>query len=774
MPHSYPVDCQPVCSSGIHHQRTEVGVGSDSDLHLSRRRLRFGGRCCATYHGEGRQAPCSVLHPEETPPSRGQVCVEGVGLYERHRRHHPLGEITHAPAAALSDKPVVDVHTTSFSPPLLELGVPGSSSVVDRRLQPSPGQTTSLAERNRDPLHRQLSQGMGGIPECDSPGPREMGPGDSRYQKHQLDGTEGDPSELSTFPALIDREVRDGANRQHVCPVQPGKGRRDTLSPVVLHRLGYFDPVPFEPDPPTDSAPDRRGECGRGQTQSCSQSDPDRMDLTRRSVSSSSPRAGGAGSGLVCNMPEPQASRVREPLSGSQSSSPGCVESRLEYSPVGVRFPSDADHAQGTPEDESFYLSDDPDRPSLAGSVLVSGSPVPVGGSAPGVADIPGASLSGRRTPDVVSPEPRDVQLPRLDVVRSALSQRGFSERAAKHIAVPQRSSTRLVYEGKWAEFCAWCDRRKADPVQASVPLVADFLTELFERIPPLAVSTIHGYRSALSSTVPHGPSLTNSQELGALMRSFAKDRPVTRVFYPRWSLRIVLNYLMKPPFEPIAKCSLENLTLKTVFLVALASGRRRSELCALSFDPQCFRFSPNLAQVQLLTEPGFLAKTQKPSKMPAKIVIKSLVQFVGHDLPDYTLCPVRALKAYKDKTKDAAIRRGRRKLFIPFRPLTDDIKPVHVSNWIVSLIKRAHRDSSDDDCRLANVTAHEVRSIATSWAIYNNAPFEEIMQAADWSGQSTFTNFYSRAMTAHAEGLYDLGPIVAAQSVVAPPATPN
>ena len=35
------------------------------------------------------------------------------------------------------------------------------------------------------------------------------------------------------------------------------------------------------------------------------------------------------------------------------------------------------------------------------------------------------------------------------------------------------RSSTRLVYEGKWAEFCAWCDRRKEDPVQASVPLVA-------------------------------------------------------------------------------------------------------------------------------------------------------------------------------------------------------------------------------------------------------------------------------------------------------------
>ena len=359
------------------------------------------------------------------------------------------------------------------------------------------------------------------------------------------------------------------------------------------------------------------------------------------SVPSDSSRVGRAETRSVCDLPEPQASSGCQSLSGSQSSSPGCVESQLEYSPVGVCFPSNAYFAQGAPEDECFYLSDDPDRASLAGSVLVSRSPLPV------------------------------------------------SEKAAKHIAVPQRSSTRFVYEGKWAEFCAWCERRKEDPVQASVPLVADFLTDLFERNPPLAVSTIRGYRSAISATVPHGPSLTNSLELGALIRSFAIDHPVTHVFYPRLSLRVVLNFLMKPPFEPIAKCSLENLTLKTVFLVALASGRRRSELCALSFDPECFRFSPNLAQVQLLTEPDFLAKTQKQSKMPAKIVIKSLFQFVGHDLPDYTL-------------------------------------------------------------------------------------FEEIMQAADWSGQSTFTNFYSRAMVAHVEGLYDLGPIVAAQMVVVCPAPPD
>ena len=139
------------------------------------------------------------------------------------------------------------------------------------------------------------------------------------------------------------------------------------------------------------------------------------------------------------------------------------------------------------------------------------------------------------------------------------------------------------------------------------------------------------GYRSSIASALPYGAEITNSKELGKLIRSFGIERPVTKVFYPKWSLKIVLNYLIGHPFEPILQSSRENLTLKTVFLVALASGCRRSELCALSWDPQCFRFSPNLAQVHLLTEPGFLVKTQKTSRAPAKIIIKSLYRITNY-----------------------------------------------------------------------------------------------------------------------------------------------
>ena len=89
------------------------------------------------------------------------------------------------------------------------------------------------------------------------------------------------------------------------------------------------------------------------------------------------------------------------------------------------------------------------------------------------------------------------------------------------------------------------------------------------------------------------------------------------------------------------------------------------SEIHYLSISDVCFWFAPNQAQVSLLTEPGFLSKTQKPGKAPAKIVIKSLVHHVGKDLPDYTLCPERGLKAYKDRTKSDEVKKNRTLLMI-------------------------------------------------------------------------------------------------------------
>ena len=58
-------------------------------------------------------------------------------------------------------------------------------------------------------------------------------------------------------------------------------------------------------------------------------------------------------------------------------------------------------------------------------------------------------------------------------------------------------------------------------------------------------------------------------------------DRPKGRRGIPSWNLSLVLHQLTKAPFKPIKEASLKHLTFKTVFLLALGSDKRRSEIHA-------------------------------------------------------------------------------------------------------------------------------------------------------------------------------------------------
>ena len=64
-------------------------------------------------------------------------------------------------------------------------------------------------------------------------------------------------------------------------------------------------------------------------------------------------------------------------------------------------------------------------------------------------------------------------------------------------------------------------------------------------------------------------------------MSSFHGDCPKTSRNLPKWNLSVVLNELTKAPFEPIKDTDLKHLTLKTAFLLALASSKPRSDIHA-------------------------------------------------------------------------------------------------------------------------------------------------------------------------------------------------
>ena len=163
----------------------------------------------------------------------------------------------------------------------------------------------------------------------------------------------------------------------------------------------------------------------------------------------------------------------------------------------------------------------------------------------------------------------------------SAIKEQGFSEAVAARIEAPQRGSTRSVYEAKWAIFTKWCLSNKVDFRAPPVKSVADFLMYLFQD-KKLQPSTIDGYRSAIADKLGHSSiNISKDENLTRLVDSFHKDRPRGRRGIPSWNLSLVLHQLTKAPFELIKEASLKHLTFKTVFLLALGSGKRRSEIHA-------------------------------------------------------------------------------------------------------------------------------------------------------------------------------------------------
>ena len=139
------------------------------------------------------------------------------------------------------------------------------------------------------------------------------------------------------------------------------------------------------------------------------------------------------------------------------------------------------------------------------------------------------------------------------------------------------------------------------------------------------------------------------------ILDSFHRDRPKGRRGIPSWNLSLVLHQLTKAPFEPIKEVSLKHWTFKTVFLLALWSGKRRSEIHA--WQNRNIRHQSDWSKVSLYPSPIFLLKNQLAKEGPnsvAAVVIPARVPTLDRSLKsDRSPCPVRALRYYLDRTSD-------------------------------------------------------------------------------------------------------------------------
>ena len=114
-----------------------------------------------------------------------------------------------------------------------------------------------------------------------------------------------------------------------------------------------------------------------------------------------------------------------------------------------------------------------------------------------------------------------------------------------------------------------------------SIKQVSNFFMYLYQDL-NRRPSTIDGYRTAIVDILgPTGLHISRSSDLNRLLFRFHMDRPKSSRNLSKWDLSAVLNELTKAPFEPMKDTDLKHLTLKTAFLLALASGKRCSKIHA-------------------------------------------------------------------------------------------------------------------------------------------------------------------------------------------------
>ena len=213
----------------------------------------------------------------------------------------------------------------------------------------------------------------------------------------------------------------------------------------------------------------------------------------------------------------------------------------------------------------------------------------------------------------------------------------------------------------------------------------------------------------------------------------------------------------------------LKHLTLKTAFLLALASGKCCSEIHAWVANKVS-----NLGQwekVALFPSSDFIAKkhlAREGSQSASPVTIPALTTIVDRQFKDRTLCPVRALRYYLDRTKE--LRGSRSLLFISFKKgHTSDIRPATLSSWLKQTILLCYKQADQQALDLVQVKVHDIRAFAASKAFYGGVSVDQIMQACHWKAHNTFTNFYLKDLTWSDDNNMYLGPVVVAQQVLDP-----
>ena len=152
----------------------------------------------------------------------------------------------------------------------------------------------------------------------------------------------------------------------------------------------------------------------------------------------------------------------------------------------------------------------------------------------------------------------------------------------------------------------------------------------------------------------------------------------------PECDLGVVLEALFKSPYEPLQEACPNPFTYKTVFLLAMVSAGRFSELQALVFNSAFLQFKPLGFGVTLYSSPEFMHMNQKPTQIKDPWFIPAVSTGKNEfGAPNH---PVRALRYYHQFMKNhLELWKDRHRLFIPVKEINSgkELSTATISRWI-------------------------------------------------------------------------------------------
>ena len=313
--------------------------------------------------------------------------------------------------------------------------------------------------------------------------------------------------------------------------------------------------------------------------------------------------------------------------------------------------------------------------------------------------------------------------LDRLAFLSQALSRMDLPEATVADLIMAHRTSTRRQYESGWRKFQSFI---RSNGVTVITPAtLAGFATSIFHSSSKVSPATVTNAMVAIRDPVAYGFGVEVNRRTWDLLRaSFFNQRPPTPPAPPSWSLEKVLTLLQSPRFT--TNPSPGDLLMKTLFLTAMATGHRVSQLAALLRTPQFLRFGRDESSVTLAPKPFFLAKNERAGHRMSPVTIPA---WTTPDGP-HPLCPVAALKAYVSSTRsysgpglwvDPESRRG--------------LKTSDIAKRLVRLISLADPASRPK--------AHQVRKYASSLAFFRSFDVDQVRRAGQWSSSACFVRIY-------------------------------